>query len=297
MSSIFISYSSKDEKVAERICAALEAKGLPCWVASRDINPGENFGESIVAAIRNAKVMLLVFTKNANNSDEIKKELVLAGHNRLTVVPVRVEDVEPGGAFAYELATRQWINLFNDWDREIGRLEAWMQKTLASSVSEQREPASSSQAKAESYAALALATDLARVPFSEPNVRLSESSQLLQGASAVLRPSGQAVMADSALLKAGAVDPISGSVQQDRLSAPQKRQPGTKIAAICVWLVCAGLVLVSLTVFGPTGTEAQACIRAGGSGGGCGGIHFPGQLFWVLAVFGAGYGTKLWLRK
>ena len=101
MGSIFVSYSSKDDKVAKRICTALEAKGLVCWIASRDINPGENFGEAIVTAIRNAKVMLLVFTQNANNSDEIKKELVLAGHNRLIVIPVRVEDIEPGGAFAY----------------------------------------------------------------------------------------------------------------------------------------------------------------------------------------------------
>jgi WD40 repeat protein len=127
VSKIFVSYSSKDSKVANQICAALEAKGLACWIASRDINPGENFGEAIVNAIRAAKLMLLVFTQNANNSDEIKKELVLAGQNRLIVVPVRVEDVVPGGAFAYELATRQWIDLFEDWDRAIERLATWIQ--------------------------------------------------------------------------------------------------------------------------------------------------------------------------
>jgi hypothetical protein len=127
---IFVSYSSKDSKIANRICAALEAKGFACWIASRDINPGENFGEAIVKAIRAAKLMLLVFTQNANNSDEIKKELVLAGHNRLIVVPVRVEDVVPGGAFAYELATRQWIDLFDDWDRAMERLASWI-KTIS----------------------------------------------------------------------------------------------------------------------------------------------------------------------
>jgi hypothetical protein len=126
VSKIFVSYSSKDSEVANQICSALEAKGLACWIASRDINPGENFGEAIVNAIRIAKLMLLVFTQNANNSDEIKKELVLAGHNRLIVIPVRVEDVVPGGAFAYELATRQWVDLFEDWDRAIDRLANWI---------------------------------------------------------------------------------------------------------------------------------------------------------------------------
>jgi hypothetical protein len=127
VSKIFVSYSSKDSKIANRICAALEAKGFTCWIASRDINPGENFGEAIVKAIRAAKLMLLVFTQNANNSDEIKKELVLAGQNQLIVVPVRVEDVVPGGALAYELAARQWIDLFDDWDRAIERLATWIE--------------------------------------------------------------------------------------------------------------------------------------------------------------------------
>lgn len=131
MRPVFVSHSSKDKKAAVRICSALEAKGIGCWIASRDVAPGENFGDAIVDAIRAAKLMLLVFTSNANNSDEIKKELVLAGHNRLIVIPVRVEDVVPGGAFAYELATRQWIDLFDDWDREIERLSRWILHTLA----------------------------------------------------------------------------------------------------------------------------------------------------------------------
>ena len=119
---IFISYSSKDQDIAETIYRALEARGQTCWIACRDVRPGENYQEAIVRALRGAKVMLLVFTANANNSDEIKKELVLAGRHRVTVVPVRVEDVVPNDAFTYELATRQWIDLFKDWERQIGIL-------------------------------------------------------------------------------------------------------------------------------------------------------------------------------
>jgi hypothetical protein len=128
---IFISYSSVDQKVAETICAALEARDYPCWISCRDIGAGENFQESIVKAIRSAKVMLLVFTGNANNSNEIKKELVLAGRYHVTVVPLRVEDVVPNDAFAYEFATRQWIDLFKDWEREIGRLTSQIGSILA----------------------------------------------------------------------------------------------------------------------------------------------------------------------
>ena len=118
---IFISYSSKDRDMAETICRALEARGHQCWISCRDVNPGQNFQEAIVQALRSAQVMLLVFTANANNSDEIKKELVLAGRHRVTVVPIRRVDVAPNDAFAYELATRQWIDLYSD-SKEIERL-------------------------------------------------------------------------------------------------------------------------------------------------------------------------------
>jgi hypothetical protein len=63
--------------------------------------------------------MLLVFSGNANNSIEIRKEIVLTGRHRLTVVPVRVDDVVPNDALAYKFATRQWIDLFRDWERDI----------------------------------------------------------------------------------------------------------------------------------------------------------------------------------
>jgi hypothetical protein len=108
----------------------LEARGLDCWIASRNVGAGENFQEAIVHALREARVMLLVFTSNANNSDEIKKELVLAGRHHVTVVPARVEDVVPSDAFTYELATRQWIDLFKDWELEIEQLATQLEHIL-----------------------------------------------------------------------------------------------------------------------------------------------------------------------
>ena len=119
---IFISHSSHDRKIAETIVQALESRGLQCWISSRNVAGGENYQESIVRAIRYAKIMLLIFTDNANNSDEIKKELGLASRNKLTVIPVRIEDVLPNDALDFELATRQWIDFFGDWERALDTL-------------------------------------------------------------------------------------------------------------------------------------------------------------------------------
>jgi hypothetical protein len=129
-SPIFLSYSSKDHAIAETICNALENRGLTCWMSSRDIGPGENFQVSILRAIRSAGMMLLVFSGNSNNSDEVKKEIALAGQHKLLVVPVRVEDVVPEEAFQYELATRQWIDLFENWEQAIERLAAQIRSVI-----------------------------------------------------------------------------------------------------------------------------------------------------------------------
>ena len=119
---IFISCSSQDRKAAETICKAVEQRGLQCWISSRNIGPGENFQELITRAIRSAKLMILVFSANANNSLEVKKEIALAGRYNVVVVPVRVEDVVPNDALSYELAVRQWIDMFDNWEDAIERL-------------------------------------------------------------------------------------------------------------------------------------------------------------------------------
>jgi len=134
---VFVSHSSKDREIVVRLCHGLERRGIKCWVSSRDVAPGENYQEAIVRAIGKARIMILVFTQNANNSDEIKKEISLASQHKLTVIPVRVEDVVPSAAFAYELATRQWINMFDDWDASIRRLE---QQVLAISAHQGEAP-------------------------------------------------------------------------------------------------------------------------------------------------------------
>jgi len=74
--------------------------------------------------------MILVFTENANNSDDVKREIALVSQKHILVVPVRVEDVTPNPAFRYELATRQWIDLFENWETEIENLVSQIAEVL-----------------------------------------------------------------------------------------------------------------------------------------------------------------------
>lgn len=169
--SVFISHASRDRKVADAICSALESRGFDCWIAFRDVGPGQNFGEEITQAIRAVKVMVLVFSSHANNSDEIKKEVVLAGRARVPVIPLRVEEVEPTGAFEYELVTRQWIDLFADWDRAVDGLARQVRMALEAAgqpVPPLPQAASAAPPVPEPAAPVARPDPVAAVPLPEP---------------------------------------------------------------------------------------------------------------------------------
>jgi hypothetical protein len=137
---VFISYATSDRKEALAVCEAIERRGVTCWIACRDVQPGENYQEAIVKAIRGARAMVLVFSDRANNSDEIKKEMSLVSRFHVPMLALRIEDVEPGDAFAYELATRQWIDLFEDWDKSIDALVARVATLEASDHAEAADP-------------------------------------------------------------------------------------------------------------------------------------------------------------
>ena len=75
MAKAFISYASQDEEVSLRICSFLEARGIRCWVAPRDVRPGRRYGEEIVPAIGNADAVVLVLSENANSSTFVEREI------------------------------------------------------------------------------------------------------------------------------------------------------------------------------------------------------------------------------
>ena len=105
---VFISYSSKGKTVADAVCARLEAVGIRCWIAPRDVLAGTSYGEAIIEAIHTAKVMVLVFSSNANTSGHIPKEVERAVSNGLTILPFRIENVPPGKSLDYFIGSVHW---------------------------------------------------------------------------------------------------------------------------------------------------------------------------------------------
>ena len=91
---VFVSHSVKDKAVAEKIVARLEAESIRCWVAPRDVVPGADWGESIIDAIGSSRIMILIFSRSANLSPQIKREVERAVDKEVYIV---VEGVDPAG--------------------------------------------------------------------------------------------------------------------------------------------------------------------------------------------------------
>ena len=110
---VFISYSSKDKPVADATCATLEARGIRCWMAPRDIMPGADWSESIIDAINASRAFVLVFSANANVSVQIKREVERAINKGLPVIPLRIENVLPVKSLEFFLSTPHWLDAFS----------------------------------------------------------------------------------------------------------------------------------------------------------------------------------------
>ena len=109
---VFISYSHQDKATADAACATLEAAGIRCWIAPRDIVPGMDWSEAIINAIAGAKVMVLIFSGHANDSPQIKREVERAVNKALAIIPVRIEDIGLGKTLEYFLSTPHWLDAF-----------------------------------------------------------------------------------------------------------------------------------------------------------------------------------------
>ena len=109
-SEVFISHSTKDKIIADAICEHLEAAGIGCWIAPRNIEPGADWTEGIMRGLAGTEVFVLLFSGHANDSEHVRRELGKAFSLRLPVIPFRIEAMEPRGSFAYFLDSVQWLD-------------------------------------------------------------------------------------------------------------------------------------------------------------------------------------------
>jgi hypothetical protein len=147
-SHVFICFSSKDEAVAREVVDVLEAEGLKCWISVRDVPPGHNYQETIVQALEASSGIVFLFSEHSNKSGEIKKELSIGASIDIPVFPLRLAPIAPTGALRYELAIRQWIDLFPHRQHALAKLAATIRQAIDAPAAPQiSQPAKRAPAK------------------------------------------------------------------------------------------------------------------------------------------------------
>jgi hypothetical protein len=130
---VFVSHSVKDKAVADAIVARLEAGSVTCWIAPRDVVPGADWGESIIDAIESSRIMILIFSRNADASPQIKREVERAVNKGVYIIPFRVDDIPPTKSLEYFMSTSQWMDAFSPpLERHLDNLAKTVKAVLKS---------------------------------------------------------------------------------------------------------------------------------------------------------------------
>ena len=109
---VFISYSNQDERAADAVCEVLEGNGIRCWISHRDNKAGASWSEMILAAINEARVVVLVLSGHSNKSSMAAREIERAANKDIPIVALRIEDVMPSGSLEFFLSANHWFDAY-----------------------------------------------------------------------------------------------------------------------------------------------------------------------------------------
>lgn len=108
---VFVSYSSKNAGEAGRIRKLLDREGLPCWMAPYDIPAGAKYAHVIDGAIEKCSCLLLLLTKEAQESAHVEREIERAISYKKEIIPVCLDACALNPGFRYYLSSCQIANV------------------------------------------------------------------------------------------------------------------------------------------------------------------------------------------
>ena len=89
---VFISYSTKNSDIANKICHILEQNDLKCWIAPRNISSGRNYIDEIASGIKSTKIVVLVYSKYSQASKYVNNEIKMAFSNNKPILSFNIDN-------------------------------------------------------------------------------------------------------------------------------------------------------------------------------------------------------------
>jgi len=94
--SVFVSYRRKNAAEVDHLVRLLEAEGIQPWIDREGIRNGEDFEQRIVTEIERAAAFVVVWSRDAAESEWVRKEIVCAleirGRRPLELIPICLDE-------------------------------------------------------------------------------------------------------------------------------------------------------------------------------------------------------------
>ena len=111
----FISYSSKNQQIADAMRILLNNKGIDTWMAPGDIPAGGKYAGVIKQALCNCSCLVLMLSQATQKSEWVPREVERAIHYNKTIIPIQIEEVVLSDEFEQYLSTSHivYVNKIN----------------------------------------------------------------------------------------------------------------------------------------------------------------------------------------
>jgi hypothetical protein len=120
----FISYSSKNQQMADSFRTLFNQNGIKTWMAPGDIPFGSTYTSTINRAIKDSSCFVLLLSESAQCSPWVLKETERAVSTGKTIFPVLLDDVSMNNDFEFMLSTSQAVAIrkIDESDEKIKQL-------------------------------------------------------------------------------------------------------------------------------------------------------------------------------
>lgn len=109
---VFISHSSADLAISEKLYEYLESNGIKCWIDSKNVTG--LYARSIIEGIKQSQIMVLVLSSSSNVSPHVENEVDNAFNERKVIIPFRIEDIEMSDVLLYYLRKSHYVDGYLD---------------------------------------------------------------------------------------------------------------------------------------------------------------------------------------
>ena len=125
---VFISYSSKNQKIADLMQEKLNSYNIRTWIATKDIPAGTDYPSVISDAIENSSCVLLILSNEAQQSRYVMSEIRLAYDSNIPIVCMNIDNCQLISGFRLLLGTQHIVSVgsHEDLDKIFSAIESYI---------------------------------------------------------------------------------------------------------------------------------------------------------------------------